>query len=185
MLRVGTSERELAQKIDALSARLGAERMAFDTIVAFGSNTSHPHHHPTRRTLTSTDIVQIDMGVKVDGYCSDYSRVFWMGQKTPEQKIAYKALLEAKKSAEKSIAVGVSNRALDQIARTVLLRYGYDAEFCHSLGHGLGLDIHEAPTLSTKAPLLRLLKNEVITIEPGLYFEGAWGMRVEDTIVVR
>lgn len=184
-LKIGRTERMLALDIETLSRSLGAESMAFETIVAFGENTSRPHHHPGDRRLQRSDIVQIDMGVKVDGYCSDYSRVFWMGKKTPAQKKAYRALREAKRDAEKSVHTGVSNRSLDTVARDTLKRYGYDKEFCHSLGHGLGLDIHEAPSLSKKAPLMTLRKHEVITIEPGLYFEGEWGMRVEDTIVVR
>lgn len=184
-LRVGTTERSFALELETLSRSLGAESMAFETIVAFGENTSRPHHHPTERKLRRDDIVQIDMGVKVDGYCSDYSRVLWMSEKTPAQARAYKALLEAKKSAEKLVRSGVTNRSLDVSARQTLQLYGYDKEFCHSLGHGLGLDIHEMPSISTKAPIVRLKKNEVITIEPGLYFPGEWGMRVEDTIVVR
>jgi Xaa-Pro aminopeptidase len=185
LLTVGRTERALAQEIEAMSRSLGAESMAFDTIVAFGENTSRPHHHPTDRALQASDIVQIDMGVKIDGYCSDYSRVYWMGKKTPAQVKAYTALLSAKKSAEKLVKSGVSNRQLDISARTVLKRSGYDKEFCHSLGHGLGLDIHEMPSISKKAPLVTLRKHEVITIEPGLYFPGEWGMRVEDTIIVR
>lgn len=184
-LKIGVTERSLALDIEILSRSLGAESMAFDTIVAFGENTSRPHHRPGDRRLRRSDIVQIDMGVKIDGYCSDFSRVFWMGQITSTQVEAYKALLEAKKEAETAVRSGVTNRSLDAVARRALKRYGFDKEFCHSLGHGLGIDIHESPSLSMKAPLMTLRKNEVITIEPGLYFEGEWGMRVEDTIVVR
>lgn len=184
-LTVGTSELEISGRIELLAKSLGAEAMAFDTIVAFGENTSLPHHRPTTRKFQKGDIVQIDMGVKIDGYCSDMSRVFFTGRRTSEQARAYRALTDAKKLAERSVKVGVSNRALDRIARDRLKKYGYDKEFSHSLGHGVGLDIHEHPNLSKKAPLARLKRNEVITIEPGLYFSGKWGMRIEDTIVVR
>lgn len=159
--------------------------MAFDTIVGFGEHTSRPHHHPTDRALRKGDIVQIDLGLKIDGYCSDMSRVFYTGTKTSRQAKAYRALLEAKKTAEKMVKPGVDVRALDQAARRVLKKHGFGKEFCHALGHGLGLDIHEAPTISGKSKPYRLKKDEVITIEPGLYFPGEWGMRIEDTMIVR
>jgi Xaa-Pro aminopeptidase len=158
--------------------------MAFETIVAFGENTSKPHHHPTERKLKKGDIVQIDMGVKINGYCSDYSDVYFTSPATPEQKIALSALKKAAKTAKKLVKEGISNRLLDQTARRILKTYGYDKEFSHALGHGVGLEIHEGVTLSSKAPVMKLKKNEVITIEPGLYFEGKWGMRVEETVVV-
>lgn len=184
LLRRGMTERELSRKIEAHALSLGAERMAFDTIVAFGENTSRPHHHPTDRPLRAGDLVQIDMGVSIDGYCSDYSRVFCTGPKTRDQSKAYCALLEAKRAAQNLVRAGADVRVIDRAARSILKQYGYDKEFCHSLGHGLGLEIHERPSISSKSPRVVLRMNEVITIEPGLYFEGAWGMRVEDTVVV-
>ncbi len=111
------TEQSLALEIEVLSRSLGAESMAFDTIVAFGEHTSRPHHSPTNRKLKKDDIVQIDMGVKVDGYCSDYSRVFFLAKPTAEQAKAYRALKKAKNNAEKALKVGVSNHALDRIAR--------------------------------------------------------------------
>lgn len=185
MLKGNVTERQVALRIEQESIGLGAERMSFDTIVAFGENSSRPHHHPTNRRLRKDDIVQIDMGVKVDGYCSDMSRVFFLASKTPEQKKVYRALEEAKKSAEKLVQPGVDVRRLDRVAREVLKSFGYTKEFCHSLGHGVGLEIHETPTLSMKVAATKLRKGEVITIEPGLYFPGEWGMRIEDTIIVR
>lgn len=184
MLRYGMTERQLALELFVYCMKNGAERMAFETIVGFGENTSKPHHKPTSRKLKKGDIVQIDMGAMIDGYCSDYSRVYFTGQPTPVQVKAYSALKEAKKSAEKLLKVGVLNTALDAEARRVLKLHGYDKEFSHSLGHGVGMDIHEGTTLSMKAPPTKLLKNEVVTIEPGLYFAGKWGMRLEDTRIV-
>lgn len=185
LLKPGTTERKLAWNIFQLCHQYGAQGLAFDTIVAFGENSSKPHHHPTDRTLRTGDIVQIDMGAKFASYCSDYSRVYFTAAKTKEQAIAYKALSEAKKKAESLLKKGVTNHELDKEARKVLKHYGFDKEFSHSLGHGLGLDIHESPTLSAKAPKMTLQKDELVTIEPGLYFEGKWGMRLEDTWVVR
>ncbi len=181
---VGMSEQELEWVIQCKAREYGALSMAFETIVAFGENTSKPHHHPTKRTLKKGDLVQIDMGVEIDGYASDYSEVYFTGEKTAEQKKALSALKKAFDGAKKMVRAGVSNRALDKEARRILKAYGYDTEFSHALGHGVGLEIHEGVVISSKAPLMKLKKNEVITIEPGLYFEGKWGMRIEETIIV-
>ncbi|MEQ1849032.1 MAG: Xaa-Pro peptidase family protein [Candidatus Peribacteraceae bacterium] len=183
-LRASISERDLAFRIEREALALGAETMAFPTIVGFGSNTSLPHHHPTDRPLRKTDIVQIDLGVKVDGYCSDMSRVFFIGTPTTEMKKVYRALKKAKKSAECLVHPGVSTRRLDRVARDSLKVENLEQYFVHSLGHGVGLDIHESPTLSSKAPDHRLRAGEIITIEPGVYIPGKWGMRIEDTIIV-
>jgi Xaa-Pro aminopeptidase len=184
LLTIGISEQELEWAIQCKAREYGAMHMAFETIVAFGENTSKPHHHPTERRLQKGDLVQIDMGVAVDGYASDYSEVYFTDRPTPEQKKTLSALRKAAKAAKALVKEGVSNRLLDQTARKILKTYGYDKEFSHALGHGLGLEIHEGVVISSKAPLMKLKKNEVITIEPGLYFAGKWGMRVEETVVV-
>ena len=184
LLKLGITEQELAWKIFALAHQKGADELAFSTIVGFGPNTSIPHHEPSDRKLKKGDIVQIDMGVKVDGYCSDYSRVFFKASPTKDQKNAYDALLQAKNAAEKILKPGVTNHELDHAAREVLRSYDLDRFFTHALGHGVGIDIHEGVTLSSKTPKTKILKNEVVTIEPGLYFPGKWGMRVEDTHIV-
>jgi Xaa-Pro aminopeptidase len=185
ILKPGITELETALKITSLALGFGADGMAFDSIVAFGENTASPHHHPGARAFRSGDIVQIDIGARFQGYCSDFSRVFFTAKKTDEQKEVYAALIRAKRAAEVLLRPGIGNRALDLAARKVLKQKGYDRQFCHSLGHGLGLSVHEQPTLSKKARLIRIKKNEVITIEPGVYFDGKWGMRIEDTIIVR
>lgn len=184
LLRYGMSERDLALELYVFCMKHGAEGMAFETIVGFGENTSNPHHMPTSRKLKKGDIVQVDMGAMYQGYCSDYSRVYFTLPPTSKQKKAYSALKEAKKAAEKLLKPGVLNSELDTEARRVLKLHGYDKEFSHSLGHGVGMDIHEGTTLSMKAPATKLLKNEVVTIEPGLYFAGKFGMRLEDTRIV-
>lgn len=184
LLRYGTTERGVAQKIEALALKSGAESMAFPSIVAFGENTAFPHHHPTERRLRRGDIVQIDMGVKVNGYCSDYSRVYFTGTPTAEQRKALLALKRAKAAAEELVRSGGDNRLIDRKAREALASFDLEKAFTHALGHGVGLEIHEGLSISKKAKRKKLLKNEVITIEPGVYFPGQWGMRVEDTIVV-
>lgn len=183
-LTYGMTERDLALKLYVYCMKQGAEAMAFETIVAFGENTSVPHHRPTDRRLKKGDIVQIDMGAMFSGYCSDYSRVYFTQDPTPKQLHAYTALKKAKKAAQALVKSGVLNTDLDSEARRILKLYGYDSEFSHSLGHGVGMDIHEGTTLSARASPTKLRKNEVITIEPGLYFKGKWGMRIEDTMVV-
>ena len=124
------------------------------------------------------------MGVKVNGYCSDYSRVFFTAPPTKDQRKAFLALKKTKAAAEQLVRAGRENRALDLKAREVLASYGMEKAFTHALGHGVGLEIHEGLSISKKAKRKKLLKNEVITIEPGVYFVGKWGMRVEDTIIV-
>ena len=184
MLVPGVTELGLRLQIEKACYDLGADGMAFETIVGFGEHTSRPHHHATTRKLKRGDIVQIDMGCSLRGYCSDYSRVFFTGPENSDHKKAYRALIEAKKSAEFLLRPGVTNHALDAEARRVLARYGYGKEFSHALGHGVGLDIHEGITFSKKAPKEKVYKNEVVTLEPGLYFPGKFGMRIEDTYVV-
>lgn len=185
LLLSGISEKNLAWRIESECRKRGADGMAFETIVGFGEHTSRPHHHPTDRKLRVGDLVQIDMGAKFDGYCSDYSRVFFTASPTVEQAKAMKALRTASNAAKAILKPDVTNRQLDEKARSALKSFGYDKEFSHALGHGVGLDIHEGVTLSMKARSRKIKKNEVVTIEPGLYFEGKWGMRIEETIIVR
>lgn len=183
-LRVGIREDQLAWKIEEWAHELGAEAMAFPSIVGFGSNTSRPHHQPGNRKLKKGDIVQIDIGAMYRGYCSDRSQVYLTGPMTPQQKKALKAVMEAKEAAKKAVKKGASTRQLDRIARDVLKSYGMEHAFTHSLGHGVGLDIHEGVNLSEKAADQKLLKHEVITIEPGVYFPGKFGIRLEDMVIV-
>lgn len=185
VLRRTITERELAWKLQLWAHDLGAEGLAFDPIVAFGAHTSRPHHHPTDRRLRKGDIVQIDVGAKFQGYCADRSAVYFTTEPTTEQGRVFDALQETLKVTRKEVRCGVSNRALDRCARRILKSYGFTEEFCHALGHGVGLDVHEGVTLSLKAPLTKLLQNEVITLEPGLYFPGKFGMRLEEMVYVR
>ncbi len=184
LLHVGITEQELAWQLEVMAHEIGGEGLSFPSIVAFGSNTSQPHHHTTSRALKKGELVQIDMGVRVNGYCGDLSEVFFTGPKTPEQEKAHKALLKAKKKATDLVKPGVSSRSLDAAARAVLQEYGIDQAFTHALGHGVGLDVHEGATLSKNGPDTPLLRHEVVTIEPGVYFPGKFGMRLEDMVFV-
>ncbi len=184
VLRSSITEEKLARQILIWALELGAEGMAFDSIVAFGTHTSIPHHRPTSKALKKGDIVQIDIGAKYKGYCSDASEVFFTARPSLEEQQVYVALVEAQKTAFELLRAGVTNRELDSAVRKVLKREGIEQYFSHSLGHGVGLDIHEGATLSGKAPEMALLKHEVVTLEPGVYFPGKFGMRVEDTFIV-
>ncbi|NLG07206.1 M24 family metallopeptidase [Candidatus Peribacteria bacterium] len=183
-LKPGVSERAIAGLLHAWAQERGAEGLAFDPIVAFGSHTSRPHHHPTQRKLRARDIVQIDVGVRWHGYCADKSRVYFIGEPTERQRHIYAAVHLAKRTATTAVRPGVTNHELDRIARVVLHRYGLEQYFTHSLGHGIGLDVHEGISLSQRAPEQQLLRGEVVTIEPGVYLPGRFGIRLEDEVVV-
>lgn len=184
VLKPGITEKALAFQITSWAEEMGADGLSFDPIVAFAKHTSSPHHHPTSQKLKRGDIVQIDIGVRVKGYCADQSRIFFTGAPTQLQLAVLDAVTEAKEACTKAIKVGVSNRKVDELARSVLKKYGFDEYFIHSLGHGVGLDIHEGVNLSMRAPETKLLKNEIVTIEPGVYIPGKFGIRLEDEVIV-
>lgn len=184
-LRTRTTEEKLARQLLIWALELGADGLAFDPIVAFGTHTSSPHHHPTARALQKGHLVQIDVGVRHKGYCGDMSEVYFTAPATPLQKRLYATLQEAKLKAMQAARAGTTNHALDRIARDVLRRDGVEDAFTHSLGHGVGLEVHEGLSLSQKSPKKPLLAGEVIAIEPGVYFSGKFGMRVEDMIMVQ
>lgn len=178
------TEKGLAELLRQWAVELGADGLSFDPIVAFGTHTSRPHHKPTTRKLKKGHIVQIDVGARYQGYCADQSEVFFTAQKTEEQQRVYSAVARAKEESMKLVKVGVTNHVLDTMARKILAEENLEEYFTHSLGHGVGLDIHEGPSLSKKASKTKLLKNEIVTIEPGVYIPGKFGMRLEEEIVV-
>lgn len=184
ILKPGITELGVAALIELWAREEGAEKMGFETIVGFGPHTSRPHHRPTTRKLKNLDIIQIDMGLVIDGYTSDRSAVYFKGKPTAKQSMVLKALEEAKKAGIDVIAPGVACSEPDKAARAVLRKHKLEKYFIHSLGHGVGLDIHEGVILSkrSKQPLL---EQEVVTVEPGVYFPGKWGMRLEDMVVVQ
>jgi len=183
-LRRRPTEKELALLLLVQAHALGSDGLAFEPIVAFGTHTSEPHHRPTDRRLCVGQIVQIDVGARVRGYCADQSRVFFTGAPTLRQRAVYDAVLASKEAATAAVRPGVSVRELDRIARAVLRRRGFDRSFTHALGHGVGLDIHEEPSLSRRSDAV-LRAGEIITIEPGVYLPGRFGIRLEDEVIVR
>jgi Xaa-Pro aminopeptidase len=184
-LRAGITEKALSWKLETWARELGADGLSFEPIVAFGSHTSRPHHRGTQRALRKGDIVQIDVGAKYRGYLADKSAVYFTARLTPQQEFAFTAVNEAMDASINAIRVGASSRAVDKAARDALAVHGLEDRLTHALGHGVGLDIHEGPTFSPRAPDTTLLAGEVFAIEPGVYFPGKFGIRVEDMIFVK
>ena len=181
--RAGMSERDLAAEIDYQMRRAGADHTAFDTIVASGERSALPHAHPTAAPIETNRLLLIDMGALCGGYASDMTRVVVPGRITSEAKRLYQAVLEAQLAAIDAVRPGVKAADIDATARAVLKKHSLDDYFKHSTGHGLGLEIHEAPRLG-KREKLRLQAGMAITIEPGAYKPGLGGVRIEDTVLV-
>jgi Xaa-Pro aminopeptidase len=182
-VRTGIRERDLAAEIDHQMRRLGAEKPAFETIVASGERSALPHAHPTGAVLKSGQLVLVDMGAFQDGYASDMTRMLFLGVPGARVKRLYRAVLEAQMAAIDAVRPGVTAAHVDRQARNVLKAYKLERTFVHSTGHGLGLEIHELPRIGKKDKT-PLAAGMAITIEPGVYLEGVGGIRIEDTVVV-
>jgi Xaa-Pro aminopeptidase len=179
------SERDVAADINRGIERAGFERPAFDTIVASGPNSAHPHARPGDRRLAGGDLVVLDFGGVLDGYCVDLTRMAAIGRLRDEAGRIYRVVRDAQQAALNVIRAGVTAGAVDAAARQVLDREGLGAAFVHGTGHGLGLEVHEAPRLSSVAGSEELLKaGMVCTIEPGAYVPGIGGVRLEDDVLV-
>jgi Xaa-Pro aminopeptidase len=182
-VRPGMKEQDLAAELEYRMRRLGAEKPSFETIVAGGARSALPHAQPTAAPLRTGGLVVVDMGAVQDGYCSDMTRMLFLGKPGSKVKQAYRAVLEAQAAAIDAVRAGVGAAKVDAAARRVLKGYGLDRAFIHSTGHGLGLEIHEPPRIG-KRDKATLQKGMAVTIEPGVYLEGFGGIRIEDTIVV-
>ena len=182
-VKPGMTEAHVAAGLDYRMRRLGAQGTAFETIVASGLRTAFPHARPTVRKLGPDELLLIDMGCSQDGYMSDMTRMLFVGKPSSKIRAMYAAVLEAQLAAIAAVRDGVSTRKVDAAAREVLKRAGLEEAFVHSTGHGLGLEIHEAPRIGKKEPK-RLQAGMTITIEPGAYVEGVGGIRIEDTVLV-
>lgn len=178
------TEIELAWKIRELGYKFGAEEMSFDPIVAFGKHTAIPHHSPDKTRLKKGDIVMIDMGMKYKGFCSDMTRMIFTAPPTKFQKEIYELVLKAQKNGIKRIISGITGRKADALSRDMIVKKGYGENYGHAGGHGIGLDIHEKPSLSDKYTE-KLKENSIITVEPGIYLTGKFGVRIEDMILVK
>jgi Xaa-Pro aminopeptidase len=186
-IRVGLAEREVAAVIETALRRAGYERPSFDTIVGSGPNSALPHYRAGDRALHDGDLVVLDFGGVLDGYCSDLTRTVTVGNPSPEARRLHTAVLEAQAAAIDAVKPGVTTADIDGAARQVLVGHGLGEAFGHGTGHGLGLDVHEEPRVSKPRPDVppeRLEPGMVFTIEPGAYVPGFGGVRIEDDVLV-
>ena len=179
----GRTEREVALAAEARMRHLGAEDPSFPSIVAAGPNGSLIHAVPGERKIRRDEYIVIDMGAIVDGYCSDCTRTLVEGEPPIAHREAYEVVLAAQEAALGEIKAGASGRELDAVARDLIAEAGYGELFGHGLGHGVGIEVHEPPRLSRRSDDV-LQAGEVVTVEPGVYLPGEFGVRIEDLVVV-
>jgi Xaa-Pro aminopeptidase len=175
----GESEKDVAWRIEQAFRELGAEGPAFPTIVASGPNAALPHHPTGDRIIQEGEPIVIDMGAYVDGYCGDLTRTVWVGDPEPKLREIYQIVYDALEAAEAGIKPGMTGKEADSISRDIIENAGYGDRFIHSLGHGLGVRVHEGPSLSPRYEKT-LAPGNVVTIEPGIYIPGWGGVRIED-----
>jgi len=179
----GRTETELAWELETFLRRNGSEGVAFPIMVASGPNSALPHHETGARKLQRGDWVLFDFGARIDGYCADMTRTVFLGEPNDEQRAHYELVRRVQEVALGAIRAGASGKAVDRVARDVIKEAGHGEHFGHGLGHGLGLEVHEAPRLSyLKDDTLE--EGAVVTVEPGVYLPGAGGVRIEDLVVV-
>ncbi len=188
VLRPGVKEAEVAAEMEYAARRAGASEMSFPTIIASGARSALPHGRATEQAIAPGGFVVCDFGVILAGYCSDQTRTVWVGSASgavgEEARHAYESVKEAQAAAIAAVRPGVSAGEVDSAARKVLRKAGLGRYFTHSTGHGVGLEIHEAPRVAAGQKEV-LQPGMVITIEPGIYFPGKWGVRIEDMVAVR
>jgi Xaa-Pro aminopeptidase len=182
-LREGITEREVAFELEVAMRRAGADGPGFDTILAFGEHAAEPHHDPTDRALRRGDLVKVDLGARVDGYHSDMTRTVAFGPPHARLREVFDVVAAAQRAGVEAVQAGAKTADVDRAARAVIEGAGYGERFPHGLGHGVGLDIHEAPMLRWDADGV-LPAGAVVTVEPGVYIPGVGGVRIEDMVEV-
>jgi len=183
LVRPGVTERELAAELDYVMKRQGVDRLAFDPVVASGPRGALPHAKPTDRPVAPGDLIVFDLGASVNGYSSDLTRTVALGPVTDRQEEIYRLVWEAQRRALEALGPGRTGSQVDEAARAYLNEAGFGEYFGHGLGHGVGLETHEAPRLAPEAETV-LAPGMVVTVEPGLYLPGLGGVRIEDLCVV-
>jgi len=184
IIRPGITEKEAAWEIEKILRQEGSEGIPFEIIVASGSNSALPHARPAEKIICSGEPVLIDMGARINGYCSDFSRTLFLGETDKSLQEIYNIVLKAQATAVERIESGMDASQADRLARSVVEQAGYGDAFGHGLGHGVGLAIHEFPTLSPRSSD-SLADGMVFTIEPGIYLAGKGGVRIEDMVVLK
>jgi Xaa-Pro aminopeptidase len=180
---VGATERAIALELEVRMRQTGAEDVSFEPIIGSGPLSAHIHHSPTDRAFEKGDLVLLDFGCRVDGYCSDFTRTVCVGPASDEHRETYELVARAQAAGIAAIRPGATGVDVDEAARAVVRATGRADLFAHGLGHGVGLDIHEAPTLRWTSEDT-LAAGEVVTVEPGVYVVGSGGVRIEDLVVV-
>ncbi len=183
VVQIGMTEKEVRNELDYYMRRLGADENSFDTIVGSGPNGALCHAYPGERKLQTGDLVVVDFGAKIDGYCSDMTRTFAVGEPCEELRKIYDIVLRAQLECLNRLKPNMEAAELDKIARDIIADAGYGDRFGHSLGHGFGLEVHEKPYASMRSSDI-LLPGTTITVEPGIYIEGLGGVRIEDCCVL-
>ena len=182
-IRVGDTEEEIAWRIEVAVREQGAESLSFPTIVGSGPNAALPHHRAGEREVREGEPIVIDMGARYRGYCSDLTRTVVVGEPDEQFKKVYDTVLAAQLTAIESVEAGMTGAEADNLARTVINEAGYGELFGHSLGHGIGLEVHEAPWVASRVED-KLEDGMTFTIEPGIYISGWGGVRIEDIVVL-
>jgi Xaa-Pro aminopeptidase len=177
------TERDVRDELEYKMRRFGADGPSYETIVATGVNSVKPHHRPTDAIIREGDSVVIDVGGLVDGYHSDMTRTYLIGQVSPDLAAIHDLVLYAQREGVSAVRPGVSGASVDEICRSIITQAGYGADFIHGTGHGVGLQIHEMPWVRTDF-IEPLQCGEVVTVEPGVYRVGVGGVRIEDLILV-
>lgn len=182
-IRDGRTEREIQLELDYFMLKNGAEALSFDTIALAGKNTSLPHGVPSDKTVENGEFVLLDFGAVYDGWHSDMTRTVCVGKPSDEMKLVYDTVLNAQLAALQDARAGISGKAFDKIARDIISDAGYGQCFGHSLGHGVGMEIHESPYASPSSEDV-LEENAIVTVEPGIYLEDKFGVRIEDFVII-
>lgn len=183
-IRPGLTERDIALELDFFMKKSGAESAAFDTIVLTGKKTSLPHGVPADIPFQMNSFITMDFGAKYGGYCSDMTRTVVLGKADEKMKEIYFCVLGAQEEALRAVRAGVTGSAVDQAARNYITAAGYGDCFGHGTGHGLGIEIHEGPNFTSNSQTL-IPENAVLSVEPGIYLENAFGVRIEDLIIIK
>jgi len=183
-IRAGRTERAVGLDLDQRMRELGAEGPSFETIVAAGGNSAIPHHRPTAAVLAVGDLVKLDFGAAVDGYHSDMTRTLVLGTPADWQVEIYQLVQQAQAAGRQACELGATGQTIDAAARDVITGAGYGPQFSHGLGHGVGLQVHEAPSLARGSASI-MVPDMCVTVEPGVYLPGRGGVRIEDSGVIR
>ncbi|WP_322962728.1 aminopeptidase P family protein [Mycoplasmopsis cynos] len=185
-VKPGVTEKEAAAMLNFMLKKNGADKEGFDEIIASGPNSAEPHHHPTDKVIENNHLLKVDFGALYQGYTADITRTFIVGDESKTNKEAKKILQIVKEAAalgRKAVKPGIKVSEIDKICRDYITEKGYGKYFTHSTGHGLGIDVHELPSVSSRSQTI-LEPGMIITVEPGIYIEGLGGARIEDDVLV-